>query len=33
MLKWREAAETERLWVATPGHPIVEGIRTVHRNS
>ncbi len=25
-LKWREAAETERLWVATPGHPIVEGI-------
>ncbi|MBZ0298531.1 MAG: ThuA domain-containing protein [Anaerolineae bacterium] len=25
-LKWREAAEKERLWVATPGHPIVEGI-------
>jgi len=25
-LKWREAAETERLWVADPGHPIVEGI-------
>jgi len=25
-LKWREAAETERLWVSDPGHPIVEGI-------
>ncbi len=25
-LKWREAAETERLWVSEPGHPIVEGI-------
>jgi trehalose utilization protein len=25
-LKWREAAEKERLWVVTPGHPIVEGI-------
>jgi len=25
-LKWREADEKERLWVATPGHPIVEGI-------
>jgi trehalose utilization protein len=25
-LKWREAGEKERLWVATPGHPIVEGI-------
>src|SRR5262245_1523751 len=24
-LKWREAAEKERLWVAEPGHPIVEG--------
>jgi trehalose utilization protein len=26
LLKWREAGEVERLWVATPGHPIVEGI-------
>jgi trehalose utilization protein len=25
-LKWREAGETERLWVTTPGHPICEGI-------
>jgi trehalose utilization protein len=25
-LKWRDAGEKERLWVATPGHPIVEGI-------
>lgn len=25
-LKWREADETERLWVTSPGHPIVEGI-------
>jgi len=25
-LKWREADETERLWVAAPGHPITEGI-------
>ena len=25
-LKWREAAEKERLWVAEPGHPIVEGL-------
>jgi len=25
-LKWREAEETERLWVSEPGHPIVEGI-------
>lgn len=25
-LKWREAAERERLWVAEPGHPIVEGL-------
>ncbi len=25
-LKWREADERERLWVVTPGHPIVEGI-------
>ncbi|WP_026678312.1 ThuA domain-containing protein [Fictibacillus gelatini] len=25
-LKWREANETERLWVADPSHPITEGI-------
>lgn len=25
-LKWREAAEKERVWVAEPGHPIVEGL-------
>ena len=25
-LKWREADETERLWVVDPTHPIVEGI-------
>ncbi len=26
MLKWREAAEREILWVTKPGHPIVAGI-------
>ncbi|MBK8046118.1 MAG: ThuA domain-containing protein [Anaerolineales bacterium] len=25
-LRWREAGERERLWVVSPGHPIVEGI-------
>ncbi|MCE5216903.1 ThuA domain-containing protein [bacterium] len=25
-LKWREIGERERLWVVSPGHPIVEGI-------
>ncbi|MFC6725705.1 ThuA domain-containing protein [Halobium palmae] len=25
-LKWREAAETERLWVTNPAHPIVDGV-------
>ena len=25
-LKWREAAEKERLWVVDPGHPIVDGL-------
>jgi trehalose utilization protein len=25
-LKWREAAETERLWVINPAHPITDGI-------
>jgi trehalose utilization protein len=26
MLRWREAAERERLWIVDPSHPIVEGI-------
>lgn len=25
-LKWREADEKERLWVANPGHPITKGV-------
>lgn len=25
-LKWREANETERLWVVNPGHPVVDGL-------
>ncbi len=25
-LKWREAAEKERIWVVEPGHPIAEGL-------
>ena len=25
-LKWREAAEKERLWVVDPGHPIADGL-------
>lgn len=25
-LKWREADETERLWVVEPGHPIADGL-------
>jgi trehalose utilization protein len=25
-LRWREAAERERLWVCNPGHPIVQGL-------
>ena len=25
-LKWREAAEKERLWNIEPGHPITQGI-------
>jgi len=25
-LKWREAAEKERLWVVSPGHPITAGL-------
>ncbi|MFK7735019.1 MAG: ThuA domain-containing protein [Pirellulaceae bacterium] len=27
MLRWREAGEKERLWIVSPGHPIVEGIK------
>lgn len=30
MLRWREAAETERLWVVAPGHPIAQGIEDEH---
>ena len=26
MLRWREAAETERLWIVNPGHPICAGL-------
>ncbi len=26
MLRWREAAEKERLWITAPGHPILSGI-------
>lgn len=26
MLRWREAGELERLWITTPGHPILRGI-------
>ncbi len=26
MLRWREAAERERLWIVCPGHPIVAGL-------
>ena len=26
MLRWREAAECERLWIVDPGHPIVDGL-------
>ena len=31
-LKWREADEKERLWVVSPGHPIVEGSALLLRN-
>jgi trehalose utilization protein len=27
MLRWREAAEKERVWIIDPSHPIVEGIQ------
>lgn len=26
MLRWREAAEKERVWIVDPGHPIVAGL-------
>ena len=26
-LQWREAGETERVWVCNPGHPIAKGIK------
>ena len=26
MLRWREAGELERLWITSPGHPILNGI-------
>ena len=26
MLRWREAGELERLWIVSPGHPLVDGI-------
>lgn len=26
MLRWREAAERERIWTVAPGHPITEGL-------
>lgn len=26
MLRWREAAERERLWIVSPGHPILAGL-------
>jgi trehalose utilization protein len=27
-VKWREAAERERLWVVSPGHPITAGLKS-----
>jgi len=29
-LKWREAAEKERLWCVSPGHPITRGVAKDH---
>ena len=26
MLRWREAAERERVWIVNPGHPIADGL-------
>lgn len=28
MLRWRDAGELERLWIVSPGHPILAGIET-----
>jgi trehalose utilization protein len=30
MLRWREAAEKERVWLVDPSHPIVEGLTDEH---
>lgn len=30
MLRWREAAEKERLWIVQPSHPIVAGFEDEH---
>ena len=30
MLRWREAAERERIWTVSPGHPICEGLQDEH---
>ena len=30
MLRWREAAERERVWIVDPGHPITAGLSDEH---
>ena len=30
MLRWREAAERERVWIVDPSHPIAEGLADEH---
>jgi len=30
MLRWREAAEKERVWIVDPSHPIVDGLKDEH---
>jgi trehalose utilization protein len=30
MLRWREAAERERVWIVDPSHPITEGLTDEH---
>jgi trehalose utilization protein len=30
MLRWREAAERERVWIIDPSHPIVDGLADEH---
>jgi trehalose utilization protein len=30
MLRWREAAERERVWIVDPSHPIAEGLTDEH---